>query len=290
MAIPADFGVTAAPPWLDELQAAPGPPWHAMGSRSLDGAAWLLADERREAQLAEKRRLLDTARDAVSATASGVIADAAAAEAAALVGAASGHPLTLDRSPLEAAALIVQEDLCVLVRHDDGWRLDAGVVCFPSMWRLPDKLGLSMTAVHEPVPAYADELAARVDRFLDRLQPERPVWRRNWFIHESPELHQPAPPAPPPAPPAMPAPRMNPPDGLWLRSERQTLRRLRRTGAILFTIRTQQAPLACVGDRPDIAAAMASAIRSWSDELVAYRGAGPWMEPTLAWLDGRAMS
>src|SRR6185369_15328865 len=90
--------------------------------------------------------------------------------------------------------------------------------------------------IHAPVPAYADELAARVDRFLDRL--DRPVWRRNWFIHDSPELHLPEPPV------HLPTPRV--PDDLWLRSERQTLRRLPSTGAVLFTIGTQLVPLTVV--------------------------------------------
>lgn len=266
-----------APPWLDELQLAPGPPWHAMGTRSLDDSAWLLADDRREVELAEKRRLLDTAHDVVSASHPGAVTDAATAEAADLLSAASGQSLDPDRPPLEAAALVVQEDLCVLVRHGDHWRLDAGVVCFPSMWQIGDKLGLSMSEVHGPVPAYADELAPRIDRFLERLKPDRTVWRRNWFIHTSADLHQPAPPPPPPAPPAV-------PDDLWLRSERQTLRRLARTGAVLFTIRTQQVPLAVVGRRLDIAAGMAAAIGSWSDDLVDYRNAGSWIGPVTAWL------
>jgi hypothetical protein len=147
------------------------------------------------------------------------------------------------------------------------------------MWRLPDKLGLPLAEVHGPVPAYADELAARVDRFLDRLAPDRPVWRRNWLVHECDELHLPAPPPPPPHPPRV-------PDGLWLRSERQTLRRLPSTGAVLFTIRTQQVPLAVVARRPDVAARLAAAIRAWSDDLVAYRSAARWRDATVAWLSG----
>lgn len=275
--------LAATPPaWLDELPLAPGPPWHAMGTRALDESSWLVADDRRDVELAAKRRLLDTAPAVVSAKTAGAAVADACAEAAALVAAAAGVALEARRSPLEAAAVSVQEDLCLLVRHGDGtWRLDAGVVCFPSMWRLPDKIGLPLAAVHEPVPAYADELAARVDAFLGRLRTERPVWRRNWFVHETTELHLPAPPPPPPDPPGA-------PDGLWLRSERQTLRRLPRTGAILFTIRTQQAPFAVFAQRPDLAPRLAAAIRSWSDDLVAYRGAGRWLTPALSWLDALA--
>jgi len=256
----------AAPDWLDELHLDPGPPWHAMGTRALDEASWLLVDDERDDQLAEKRRLLADHHDVVAGALPG--SEAAAEEAARLVAGVDD---------LEEAAALVQEDLCVLVHRDGHWRLDAGVVCFPSMWRLPDKLGLPMTAVHEPVPAYAEELAAKVDRFLDRLRPERPVWRRNWFVHHSPELHLPGP------QPAERRPRV--PDDLWLRSERQTLRRLPRTGAILFTIRTQQVPLAAVAERPDVAHRMAAAVRAWSPELLGYRGAATWRDDALGWLD-----
>jgi hypothetical protein len=253
--------------WLDELQFPPGPPWHSMGTRALRADEWLLVDEDRDDQLALKRALLRDAHDVVAAFGPG--SDAAASEAASLVASAAGVSL-------EEAAVLVQEDLCVLVRRDGHWRLDAGVVCFPSMWCLPDKLGLPIAAVHEPVPAYASELADRVDTFLDRLSDQRPVWRRNWFIHDSPELHMPRP-IPASHPPAV-------PDGLWLRSERQTLRSLPESGAILFTIRTQQVPLSALADRPDIAAKMAAVVKSWSLELVAYRNAQPWRSGVVAWL------
>jgi hypothetical protein len=120
-----------------------------------------------------------------------------------------------------------------------------------------------MAAVHEPVAHYAHELAERVDRFLARLRPDRPVWRRNWSIHDDPSYWLPDPTPPQP---------VDPPRGLWLRSERQTLRRLATPGSILFTIRTQQVPLAVLTYRPDVAHRMAAAIAAWSPELVAYKG------------------
>jgi hypothetical protein len=89
------------------------------------------------------------------------------------------------------------------------------------------------------------------------------VWRRNWSIHDDPTYY---------LPDATPPRDVDPPVGLWLRSERQTLRRLRTPGAVLFTIRTQQVPLAAVAERPDVARRMADAIAAWSPELVAYKG------------------
>ena len=272
---------TTTPAWLDELSLAPGPPWHAMGTHALDETQWLLADEHRVDELARKRRLVDERPEVVIASVPG--SEDAAADAARTVAAACNSTLDPGRPPLVAAALVVQEDLCVLERDGAGtWRLTAGVVCFPSMWRLPDKVGLPLAAVHGPVPAYADELADRVDRFIDRLRGDRPVWRRNWLIHASDELHLPEPPPPPP-PDDLP----DVPAGLWLRSERQTLRRLPGSGSVLFTIRTQQVPLDAVGARPGVAHGLAAAIERWSPELVAYRAAAPWRDRAQRWLRER---
>jgi len=149
-----------------------------------------------------------------------------------------------------------------LVRSEKVWRFGAGVVCFPSHWVPSEKLGLPMTDVHEPVPHYNEELAQRVDRFLDHLAPGSNAWRRNWVIHASPQLHV-------PRPPAVGGPVQ--PRDLWLRSERQVLWALPATGGILFTIRTQQFPLRALVMRPDVASLMASSLRSAPDSLRAYR-------------------
>ena len=109
-----------------------------------------------------------------------------------------------DLHPLDAAGRLVQEDLCLMVLRDGAPHLDAASLCFPSYWRLADKLGRPMADVHGPVAHYADELAAKVDTFLQRLRPERPVWRRNWSIHDDPTL---LPPRPHPAPRRRPARR-----------------------------------------------------------------------------------
>jgi hypothetical protein len=266
----------AVPPWLDELHLAVGPPWHAMGTRSLPFDSWLLADDARVDDLALKRRLLRDAHADVVAYSPGTSAGDEAREVASLVAEATGVALEPDPPPLEAAALVVQEDLCLLLRRRGCWRLAAGVVCFPSMWRLRDKLGLPITDVHERVPSYGEELAERVDNFVDRLRPDRPVWRRNWFVHDSPVLHLLEP------PPEKAGLRV--PEDLWLRSERQTLRRLPASGAVLFTIRTQQAPLAVLAGRPDIAARMAAVVAGWSPALIRYRHAESWGDQLRDWL------
>jgi hypothetical protein len=265
------------PAWLDELDlGTDGPPWLPMGLARVPEAEWLLVDDDRPAELAERERLLAERHDDVFAALPGT--EAAGQEALGLVTgwlAARGHgaaPLA-GVHPLEAAGRLVQEDLVLMVERDGDFLLDAACLCFPSHWRLADKLGRPTTAVHRPVPGYESELADRVDRFLARLRPGVVTARRNWSVHPSAALFAPVP--PPPAPGA----------DLWLRSERQTLRRLSGSGAVLFTIRVQQTPFTSLVHRPDVARRLAARLRAQPSAFTGYQGLAPRLPEVLAGLD-----
>ena len=55
---------------------------------------------------------------------------------------------------------------------------------------------------------------------------------------------------------------------LYLRCERQTLSRLERTNAVLFTIRTYTRPLSELADRPAVCKRLAGALRNTDDAFV----------------------
>lgn len=57
------------------------------------------------------------------------------------------------------------------------------------------------------------------------------------------------------------------PEMIMLRTERQTLRRLPKTGAILFTIRTYTTPVVKLAQEPGVPGRLASAVRSWPDAV-----------------------
>lgn len=261
--VPTVDAADAPPAWLEELQLAPGPPWLGMGTRSLRVDDWLIVDADYERDLATKAALLEARHGEVFAVLDSPAVLAGSAEVLDLVVATTGHDPDTSLHPLDAAGRLVQEDLCLLVERDHAPHLDAASLCFPSYWRLAEKLGRPLAEVHSPVAHYADELSAKVDRFIARLSPDRPVWRRNWSIHDDPTYFLPDPTPPRP---------VEPPDGLWLRSESQTLRRLATRGVVLFTIRTQQVPLATLAAMPGVARGLAAAIAAWSPELEAYKG------------------
>src|SRR4051812_49949809 len=105
-----------------------------MGLSRVDESRWLLRDEHFDDYTALKRELLATRHDDVFQALPGT--EDASQEILECVAGGKRSSDTREH-PLEAAALLVQEDLCVL---QDGV-LVAACVCFPSHWRLADKIG-----------------------------------------------------------------------------------------------------------------------------------------------------
>ena len=104
--------------------------------------------------------------------------------------------------------------------------------------------------------------------------------RRNLSIHSHDELFRPEPHESPASFPDSPSGV----DGVWLRSERQTLVRLATPGAVLFTIKTQQCPVTVLRRRPDVAQALAAKLRAEHDDLAASGAVIPFPAWLPAWL------
>ncbi len=210
-----------------------------MGTRSLGDRPWLIVDANAESELRLRADLIDQRRsEVIRAPASSV---AAIAETRALIEetgcAVESAESASGDEPEEALARLgrsVTEDLCVLRRGLHEWEFEAAVLCFPSRWRLADRIGRPLREVHGPTPGYDSVLADRITSMLDRIG-DRIVRRRNWFLHPDAALFQPD------------RPEVDPVvrgdavcSELFLRSERQTLRALPTSGRVLFTIKTQQ--------------------------------------------------
>jgi alpha-1,2-mannosyltransferase len=63
------------------------------------------------------------------------------------------------------------------------------------------------------------------------------------------------------------------------------VRRLPRTGAILFTIRTYFLPIVEIAEEPGVPGRLASAIRSWPDDVAHYKGKKAHEDVLLKYLD-----
>lgn len=141
----------------------------------------------------------------------------------------SGSRWSLDNESLWHTSLWIQEDLCLMELRDDEYFLTAASVSAPSNWALEEKIGRSLDDIHNPVPGYARELSRRTNRLFASLKPDRPLLRFNWSVQNSAELFW----RNDLAQDNLEEER----EGLYWRVERQTLRRLPESGAIVFTIR-----------------------------------------------------
>ncbi|MEM8616859.1 MAG: heme-dependent oxidative N-demethylase subunit alpha family protein [Pseudomonadota bacterium] len=160
--------------------------------------------------------------------------DAARELLAMILGASGETPLQKTPTALEEAASLVSDDLCLLEKEQRGdWRLSAAVLCAPTYWSLPERLGLDLGGLHGPVPGGDQELAGRIGRIFSGLQPDRILRRFNWTVQAGSDRHT-------PERPSVAGADIH---SLHLRVERQTIRKLPRTGAIVFTIRICMDPL-----------------------------------------------
>jgi hypothetical protein len=176
-----------------------------------------------------------------------------------------------DPSTLMKAGSLVQDDLVILEKRDTGWHLVAGYVAFPSGWSLPEKAGLPMEGVHAHVPGFegGTRNAMMINRIFDNLQPDLPAVRMNWSIYPSGELFW------PPERGARAEKAGFTAATNFIRVERQTLRRLPKTGGIVFTIRIYADPLALLKALPDggqTVRALAGKLLEFLPEQLAYKG------------------
>jgi hypothetical protein len=249
-------------------------PWEeagdfTIGLKPIPAAAWLEGGEAEPA--ARKDPLLARTPGLVWAETDG--SRPAQAEVLEMVEAALGQPIDPgDRPPLLAAARAVPDDLCLMERRDGVWRLTALSLSAGSFFTASEVVGRSLAELHGPVTGFRDRLLTRVTRIFEGLRPDLVLERRNWSLVSSPELHMPD-----PAPMRAAIPVIDPAgaaQALITRVERQTLRRLPRTGGAVFTIRVWLTPLSVVLADPKRRAAFAKAWRSATPEFRAYKQLG----------------
>lgn len=289
------------------LSFDPGPYRMAMGLVGTDPAELIELDEHYVPEMAERRRLLAVRHGDVFATLPG--SEAARQEVLDVLaelllrrfpawfsrdGATLRNHLTgetwdladLPHDPLEVAGRLVQEDLCLLRLTPEGPVLDAAVLCFPSRWSLAEKLGQPLATIHTRVPFYADRLAKPVDRLMPNLRDGKMVVRLNWGMTDDPALyaesrkfrreHNPD------------VTMENAGEKIWLRVERQTLRLLPASGAVLFGIRTHLYTVGRLAADRQVAADLAAAVRGLPPEMALYKSIPPFRAALLAYLDARS--
>ena len=251
-----------------------------MGLRTLEESGWLEGGADLATQIPERISLASDSRDVVYQELAGykeAIAELVSRITANLLKFHGSHyqlsdqrlthlptstsiDLTADDVLLKLSS-IIGEDLVILSREDGEWKVVAGAVIFPSRWKLHEKIGKGMDAVHQPVPGYESALAPYMTATFDKISAERPVWRKNWSLHSTEDLHQPT------SIHAQVAP-----ENYWWRTERQTLTRAHNGDFLFFTIRNRAEPLKWIKEDPISAEAFAQTLESYSPETTEYKG------------------
>jgi hypothetical protein len=287
-----DAGVSIDPiPYLPFMDG-PAPAGAAafrwrLGVRPLDLADWIELGPDADAAIEAKPRLMAEHPDTVFAVLDDVEAETTEVATALVEHLRRRWPerygdIDLDPSldPLDAAARLVPEDLVLLVERHGRLVFGGGSVCFPNRWDLRSKLGLSMAGVHAPVDRLNEQLEAPIDAFFERLTPQRSFWRLGWGILDTPDWYTPVDGT------AAPRPVDPTPEAMFLRVERETLRRFPATKCVLFTIRTYVSPVTGVGADPEVARRLASSLESLPEDVRGYKDLRSTADALIALLRG----
>lgn len=205
----------------------------------------------------------------------------------------------LSEDPMATAGRMVQDDLTIMFEKPDGqYYLLAGSILLAGFWRLSDKFGMPLSEIHTSgdVPGFKTKLEKGMMSFFRRVQPQTPVLRYNYFLQVDDNLAW--------------SDSIGSEDAEYqegqqqmegwataeknkaiehhhFRSERQSLRRLPRSGGVVFTIRTYFEPVMKIVQEPGVPGRLASAVRSWGDDVSKYKGRERYGEVLLEYLDGQ---
>lgn len=200
----------------------------------------------------------------------------------------------LEKDPITLCALLIQDDLAIMFEKEDGqYYLLSGSILLAGFWRLIDKFGMPLSEIHTSadVPGFKPKLEKGMMNFFRRIQPSQPVLRNNYFIQVDDDLAW--------------SPSIGPEDSdaqsqahgwttaekdkaiehHFLRTERQSLRRLPKSGGVVFTIRTYFHPITEVAMEKGVPGRLASAVRSWGDDVARYKGRERYQAVLLEYLD-----
>ncbi|KHO01559.1 uncharacterized protein MAM_00560 [Metarhizium album ARSEF 1941] len=179
----------------------------------------------------------------------------------------------------------VEEDLFLLHETPNGHLCVAFMCCFPSGFDPSKKFGNLLKDIHAPVPAYS-KIEASMERFFSKLQVGKSVKRLNWSVQTHNNLY------------ALEnhikdnAAEVSPQDTVdinqtYFRVELQTLTRLPRTQAVLFSFKTYLYGIRQIkeqGSGPELADAIEGLQSGNAPGMWRYKSAVRWGEPVCDYL------
>ena len=270
-------------------------PTLSMGLRSKRGTDWLGGSDPLgiaglyARQMAEKHQLLkNQLADIFALRPAG---EAAALEAARLIFLMKGQ-IKDQSGQIDAATAFVSasglipEDILIVVPNISAkggkeWRLQAGLLAFPGHWRLADKMGKTLAAIHAPVPEFQEKLNAHIDRFFANMQIGAISWRQNWSVQRDSRLFA-------PMREAGLETSLTPQEAgqqIHIRIETQHFYKLPKSDAVIFAIRTSLAPLNFWQKNPEPIAALLVQIEKLGSDMLGYKAIEALRPALHHWLE-----
>ena len=198
--------------------------------------------------------------------------------------------------PLLQLSYLIEEDFMLLEQSGETLRITAASNAYSTSGRLVAAVGHGMDWAHERVPRLTEKLGSRIDRVLGSIHAAAPCERFNWqitplatvfFPHDDPHaanaaaMHD-----------VLDELRRNPGRAgelLWMRAERQTLRRLPDSKAVAFSLHTYSDPLSCIESDRESVQAILTQLKNYSEERWQYSEMDIVREPLLIWLEAAAL-
>ncbi|KAF8865130.1 hypothetical protein BDZ45DRAFT_669020 [Acephala macrosclerotiorum] len=186
----------------------------------------------------------------------------------------------LQQHPLEIAAQLVMEDINLLMQgvgeHSNEYYLQASYSMAPAGWYIQERIGWPLWRIHHPVPMWNEKLKKPMEKFFLGLKVSTPVQRNNYFVQMDDTMFQQE-----PFPDSLlHAPKI---ENIRIRHERQTLRRLPRTRAVMFMVRTYLTPVTALKDEKDNLWVFREAVNAWPPEMAKYKGRHVWGDVFKEW-------
>ncbi|KAG7813323.1 hypothetical protein KL921_000869 [Ogataea angusta] len=187
--------------------------------------------------------------------------------------------------PLVYVSKLAKEDFYILQKGSDGeYRLAAAAVPFPGgSFKISEKIGKTVDAIHDVVPYYAEKLRTSMLRFFDKMAPADPVERASFYISWDHRL------------------LLNNiyamkegekvdssvlPTEFNVRVERQTLRRLPKTKAIIFTNHPIFYSIDEMKDEPLIPSLLRKILDEAPEKIMKYKNFDAFRDHLIPYLEG----
>lgn len=192
--------------------------------------------------------------------------------------------LPLKEHPLIYVSKMVKEDFFIVKKRDDGIHyLVAAAVHFPGgSFGMQQKLGKSIDYIHTDVPHYETGLKKSMEKWFDKMKAANPVERASWYMTWDHDLlcsdvyglEKGA--------------KVDPsvlPTKFNVRVERQTLRRLPKSQATIFTNHPVFYSVEEMKDEPMVPSLLKKIMFEASPEIVKYKNFESFRDHIVPYLD-----